>query len=103
MKFPDEMLKITVYNPLSSSALLRFTDSVVIYSILGLVLTCIALVVLAVMGLFQKLDALRAVGESTAGLKTALPVNVSNRPIWNPSSIGDPVMVTIGGGAAERK
>ena len=59
------------------------------YSILGLVFSCRVLVVLEVMGLVQKLDTLRAVGESTAGLKTALPVNVSNRPIWNPSSIGE--------------
>ena len=58
---------------------------------------------LEVMGPVQKLDTLRAVGESTAGLKTALPVNVSNRPIWNPSSIGDPVKVTIGEGTTERK
>ena len=37
-------------------------------------------------------------GVSTAGLNSALAVKVRLRPVWNPSSTGDPVMVRVGGG-----
>ena len=42
-------------------------------------------------------------GVSTAGLNSALPVRVRRRPVWNPSSTGDPVMVREGIGTERRK
>ena len=38
------------------------------------------------------------IGMFTAGLNSALPVRMRRSPVWNPSSIGDPVMVREGGG-----
>ena len=37
-------------------------------------------------------------GVLTAGWNSALPVKVKRRPVWNPSLIGDPVMMIKGGG-----
>ena len=68
----------------------------------GFSITCTAVVMLALLRSETGLDLLHAPntlrGVSTARLNSALPVKVRRRPIWKPSSRGEPVIVMVGGG-----